>query len=63
MEKKADAACFHIHTVAVSTWSPAGLVAKNDYATSKQTLEMVAAAKYNANLKQTCGRIKTPTPT
>ena len=63
VKKKANYACFHIHTEAVSTWSHGRHVEKNGYATSKQTLKMIATAKYNANLKQSCGTIKMSTPT
>jgi hypothetical protein len=58
--RKNQAICtFHNHKKAVSTWTHAEHVKKNDYLTLKQALKNVEIPKRNATLKQLCGILKT----
>jgi hypothetical protein len=63
VNSKEDSTCFHIHTVAVSTWPYAGHVKKKPFPTPKQKQKTVAEAKHNALPNLSCGGTKTPTPT
>ena len=54
---------FHTHTLRVATWSHAGHVKKNAFATPKQTPKNTAATKQNRPHKQSCGTPKIETPT
>ena len=53
----------HNHTQPKSTLSHVGRVEKNAYAIPEQTMKNNAEAKSSFLLKQSCGRIKTVTPT
>ena len=53
----------HIHMPAALAWIHAGLVEENLYPTSQQTIKRLVVPKQSLTLKQTCGRIKTTTPT
>jgi hypothetical protein len=63
VEKKPADTCFHIRTLAVSTWSHVSRVEENNYPTPKQAPKNVAATKSSHLLKQSCGKFKTATPT
>jgi hypothetical protein len=54
VQKKTIDACFHNHNLAASTWSHAGHVKKNEYATPKQKLKNVATKKSNSQLLPSC---------
>jgi hypothetical protein len=63
VEKKAVDTCFHIHTVAVSTWSHVGRVEEIAYPTTEQALKNVATPKSSRPQLQSCGNFRIATPT
>ena len=63
VEKKTSDMYLHIHTAAACAWMHVGRVEKKAVATPKQEPKNVANPKSKRSQLQTCGRIKTPTPT
>ena len=55
VEKKVTYTWIHNHTAALSTWTHAHHVNKNDYLTLKQKQKNVANTKQDADSKQSCG--------
>jgi hypothetical protein len=51
--------CFHIHIPPASIWSHNGRAKENAYAAPKQAPKIIATAKSNCPLLQSCGRFKT----
>jgi hypothetical protein len=57
--KKTNVACFHNHTVNVSTLSHAGHVEKNSVATPRQAQKNKQNTKQQMKHNQSCGSHKT----
>jgi len=62
VEKKANYACFHIHTEAVSTWSHARHVEKNGYATSNRRQKWLQPQKPTQTSSRVVAPLKCPHP-